>query len=104
MTRFPSVLTRKALALGARGLVERGAQSLGELQGVINRPEMQEEQSRLLVQHVAVDRRHVDAVRSQLLDHRVHFVAGKNKISSDGGLAAIGRLKTDGVRHAQWPD
>src|SRR5713226_5007505 len=61
---------------------------------------MQEEQSWLFVQHVAVDRRHVDAVRPQRLDHWIHFIAGKNKISGDGCLAVTVRLETDSIRHA----
>src|SRR5713101_8731387 len=65
---------------------------------------MQEEQSWLFVQHVAVDRRHVDAVRPQRLDHWIHFIAGKNKISGDGCLAVTGRLETDSIRHAQRSD
>src|SRR5215510_2602454 len=56
-------------ALCARRLVERGAQPLGELHGVIIGPEVHEEQPRLLVEHVAVHRRHFDAVRAQRLDH-----------------------------------
>ena len=82
-------------ALRARRLVECGAQSLGQLQGVVVGPEMQEEQPRLLVQHVTVDRRDVDAVRSQRLDHRIYFVVGEDEIAGDGGLAAAGRLKVD---------
>ena len=39
--------------------------ALGELHGIIVRPEMHEEHARLFVQHVAVDRRHLDAVRAQ---------------------------------------
>ena len=61
------MLNGKASALGARGLVERGAQSLGELQCIVIGPEMQEEQPRLLIQHVAVDRRDIDAIRPQRL-------------------------------------
>src|SRR6266511_517952 len=47
---------RNGLALRARGLVECGAQSLGKLQRVVVCPEVQEDEPRLLGQHVAVDR------------------------------------------------
>src|SRR5690348_7195196 len=57
-----------------RGLVERGADTLGELHGVVVRPEMHEVQARLLVQHVAVQGRHLDAVLPQRLDHRIDLV------------------------------
>src|SRR5690348_352293 len=39
-------------------LVERGAQSLGQLLCVVMGPKMHEEQARLVVEHVIVDRRH----------------------------------------------
>src|SRR5262245_31438915 len=56
-------------ALRARRLVEHGAQSLGKLHGVVIGPEVQEEEEpRLLGEHVAVDRRHLDTVRAQRLD------------------------------------
>src|SRR6266849_8009024 len=65
---------------------------------------MEEEESRLLVQHVAMDSRHVDAIRSQRLDHGIHLIACKNKISGDGCLAITGRLETDSIRHAHRSD
>src|SRR6266545_4813283 len=83
------------LALRARGLVECGAQSAGELQGVVVRPEVQEEEPRLLGQHVAMDRRYLDAVRPQSLDHRVHLLADEDEVAGDGGLTAAGRLEVD---------
>ena len=56
-----------SLALCAGRLVERGAQPLGELDGVVIGPEMHEEQPRLLVQHVAVVGGYVDAVARNAL-------------------------------------
>src|SRR6266446_7003849 len=56
---------------------------------------MKEEQPWLLVQHVAVDCRHVDAIRPQSRDHRVHFIARKHEIASNCSLAAAGRLEVD---------
>ena len=46
----------------ARGFIDRRAQSARQLFGFIVRPEMQEEQARLLVQHMAVHGRYLDAV------------------------------------------
>jgi hypothetical protein len=57
-------------------------------------PEVHEDQARLLGEHVAVDRRYLDAARPQSLDHRVHLVCGQHEIAGDGGLAAAGRLST----------
>src|SRR5262249_27714511 len=90
-------------ALRARRLVEGGAQSLGKLYGVVIGPEVHEEQPRLLVEHVAVDRRHLDAVRPQRLDHWVHLFCGQHEIASDGGLAAAGRLEADRRGHPRGP-
>src|SRR5215469_4233160 len=49
-------------ALAARRLVERGTQAFRELECIVIGPEVQEEQPRLLVEHVAVNRCHLDAV------------------------------------------
>src|SRR5882757_11196024 len=64
MIGFPLSMVVRTLDLRARRLVERSAQSLGKPHGIVDGPKMQEEQPRLLVQHVAMDRCHVDAVRS----------------------------------------
>src|SRR5262245_62477219 len=88
-------------ALRARRLVERGAQSLRKLYGVVVRPEVQEEQPRLLVEHVAVNCRHLDAIRSQRLDHRIDLVSRQYEISGDGGLSAAGGLEVDGRRQSE---
>src|SRR5262249_26910022 len=90
-------------ALRACRLIERRAQSLRELHRVVVRPEVQEEQPRLLVQHVAVDRRHLDSVRAQRLDHRIDFFCDQHEIAGDGSLAAAGGLKADRRGHAHGP-
>src|SRR6266480_6564301 len=51
-------------ALCARCLVQGSAQPLRQLHRVIVRPEMKEEQPWLLVQHMGVDRCHLDPVRA----------------------------------------
>src|SRR5262249_46471066 len=91
-------------ALRARRLVEGGAQSLGKLHGVVIGPEVHEEQPRLLVEHVAMDRRHLDAIRPQRLDHRIHLVRRQHEVAGDSGLAAAGGLEVDGGGEPQWPD
>src|SRR5580704_17678802 len=85
----------------ACGLVKRCAQPAGKLQRVVVAPEMHEEQPRLLVEHVAVKRRHLDAVRAQGLDHRIDFLAGQHEIAGYRGLATTGRLKAYGGRNAE---
>src|SRR5262249_27115116 len=81
-----------------------GAQTLGELDGVVIGPEMHEEQPRLLIQHVAVQRRHLDAVRPQRLDYGIDLIAGENEVASDGGFAAAGRLEVDRDRNPHGTD
>src|SRR5713101_4068549 len=95
MIRFLSALKAGKLALRARCLVERCVQSLGKLQCIVVSPEMQEEQSRLLIQHVAVDRGHIDPVRPQRRYDRVYFVARKHEIAGNSGLATASRLEVD---------
>src|ERR1700730_940807 len=50
------------LALRDRSLLERRAQAFGELHGVVVGPEVNEEHSGLLREHVIVDRRHLHAL------------------------------------------
>src|SRR4051812_2786295 len=92
-----------ASAPGACRLVERRPQSPRQLQRVVMRPKMHEDQPRLLGQHVAMDRSDLDAVVAQRLDDRVHFVAGKDEITGDGGLPAASRLEVDGGGYAHGP-
>ena len=73
----------------------RPVESLPESRGkpvlVACRPEVEEEQPRLLVDHVVVDGGHVNAVVLQGTDHWIDFVAGKDKV-----LEAIAFVKQQG--------
>ena len=69
-------------------VVERGAQPSCELLRIVVAPEMHEEQARLVVEHVVVDRGHLDAVRAQRLQHRIDLVGGEHEIARDRRLAA----------------
>src|SRR5260370_16805837 len=92
-------------------LVERSANAARQFQGIVVRPEMDEEHPRLFVEHVTVDRRHLDIAGSQRPDQRIDLIARYQKIAGDGSLAVAGRLKIDGVsaakrstdRHAAFP-
>src|SRR5262252_10902602 len=79
-------------------LVEGGAQSFGKLQGVVIGPEVKEDDARLLSQHVAVNRRHLDAVGTQRADHIWNFGSDKDKVARDRRLAAAGWLEVDAGR------
>ena len=65
---------------------------------------MHEEQPRLFVEHVAVDRRDIDAIGAQRPDHRIDFVARQYEVAGDRRLAAAGRLEVDGLRHPHRAD
>src|ERR671933_905694 len=81
-------------------LVEGGAKPLGELLRIVVRPEMHEEEARLLAEHVVVQGRDLDAVLAKRAEHRVHLVGREHEIARDGRLAAPGRLEIDGDRGA----
>ena len=49
------------------------------------------------VEHVAVQRRHLDAVLAQRLDHRVDLIRRQHEVAGDRRLAAAGRLEVDAV-------
>src|SRR5262249_35061936 len=87
----------------ARRLIQRLAQPLRQLQGVVVRPEVHEEQPGLLGQHVAVDRRDLDPVRPQGLDHRVDLLANEHEVARDRSLAAAARLEVDSGGDTAWP-
>jgi hypothetical protein len=67
-------------------------------------PEVHEEKSRLLIQHVAMQRGHLDAVRAQRQNDRVDLVARQHEVARDGRLPAPGRLEVDTDRNAHWSD
>src|SRR3954452_3714929 len=92
-------IRRPGSALCSGRLVERGTQARGELDRVVVRPEMHEDEPRLLVEHVAVDRRHLDAIGAQLLDHRIDLLASEHEVAGDRRLAAAGRLEIDRGRY-----
>src|SRR5215208_2823281 len=87
-------------ALCARGLIKSCAQALSELERIVVRPEMHENQPGLLSQHVTVDCRHLDAVLSESLDNRIHFVSYQYEVTGNGGLAAAGRLEVNRRRYS----
>ena len=81
--------TSQQPALRDGGVVERGALALRQFGCVIICPQMQEEELRLLVQHVGVQRHYLDAVRPQRQDDWGDLVAGQNEVQSSGCLLKI---------------
>src|SRR5579863_6536807 len=86
------------------GCLKGPSKTLRQLHCIVIRPKMNEEHSRLLGEHVTVDRGDLDAVLSQHSDQRIHFVAGHEKVACDSGLAAVGRLEADRVRASHCGD
>src|SRR5690348_7644677 len=87
-----------------RALVERRAQASRQLHGIVVGPEVAEEQSRLLIEHMAMDCRHLDAVAAQRLDYRIDLFAGQNEVAGYRRLAATGGLEIDGLRDPHRTD
>src|SRR5882724_276391 len=87
--------------LGNCGFVERSAHAACQFQGVVVGPKVDEEHAWLLVQHVTMDRRYLDIAGAQRPDQRIDLTAGDEKVAGDGGFAAAGRLKIDGVGAAK---
>src|SRR3974390_242197 len=97
---------RSSVRTDGRGiprLVQSGTESLRQFQRIVICPEMQEEQSRLFVQHVAVHGGDLDAVGLQRVDDWVYFAADQHEISRDRRLSVASRLKVDSRRDAEWP-
>src|SRR5260370_34771581 len=90
----------KRSALGDGGLVECRPNALGELHRIVVRPEMHEEHSRLLVEHVTMDRGDLDVTRPQGADQRVDLVGRHHELAGDRRLALAGRLEIDGIRRS----
>jgi hypothetical protein len=85
-------------------LVERGPQSCRQFCQFIVCPEVHEEQARLVIEHVIVQGRNLDAIVAQNTQHRIDFIGGQDEIPGDRGLAAARRLEVDrfGRAHGVW--
>src|SRR5260221_14338332 len=69
-------------------LAQRRLQPAGELLRIVVRPEVHEEEARLLFQHVAVQCGDFDAVFAQGFEDRVHFLGDQDEITGNRRLAA----------------
>src|SRR6266849_9976686 len=70
-------------------LVQGRLQPFGQGDGVVIGPEMHEEQPGLLIQHVVVERGHLDAVGPEGLDDRIDLGGPQHEIAVDGGLLPL---------------
>src|SRR6267154_1448914 len=77
-------------------LAQGRLQASGQLRGVVVCPEMHEEQPRLLGEHVAVQRRHLDPAVAQGPEHGVDLACDEHEVPGDRRPAAPGRLEVDG--------
>jgi hypothetical protein len=101
---FARVETRAARScldglLAAGGTASR---EIGRLAGqVIICPEIHEEETWLIVQHVIVDGCHLDAACAQGAQHRIHLGGGENEIAGDRSLAVARGLEVDRFRRSR---
>ena len=73
-----------------RCLVERRPHVAGKFYRVVIGPEVDEEHPRLFVEHVTVDRGHLDTAGAQRADQRVDLVAGDQEIAGDALPPPVG--------------
>src|SRR5262249_12994478 len=72
--------------------------STGELYRIVVGPEVKEEETRLLVQHVAMNGCYFDAVGAQSPYNRVHFFPSQDKVARNSRFPVTGWLKIDCCR------
>src|SRR5262249_30069937 len=85
----------------SRSLTERRTQPARELERVIIGPEVHEEETRLLNEHVAMQGGDLDSVLPQRLDYGIDLDVEQNEVAGYGGLAAACRLKIDRGSYTQ---
>lgn len=68
-------------------------QPLQQFSEVVVRPEVHEKQTRLIIEHVIVQRGHFDPMLAQFAENRVDLGRGENEIAGNGGLALACRLE-----------
>jgi len=76
-----------AMLLTGGRQVECLSQTISELDGIVDGPEMHEEQTRLVVEQMIVQARYLDSVFPKRTDYRIHLRAGHHEIAGDGCLA-----------------
>src|SRR5688572_21603915 len=94
-SQWPAASPERSFASSDLNLRERRIEPGRKFLRVIVGPEMHEEQARLVVEHVVVQRRHVDPVRVQRLDDWIDLVLGEYEVAGDRGLARAGGLEVD---------
>src|SRR5215468_6962089 len=99
----PSCGSRSGPALQV-GQIQRGTQSLSKPLGIVVCPEVHEEKVRRVIDHVAVQCGHLDAMLSQRLQNWIDLTAEQYEVTGDRGLPAPGGLEIDRRRstHRGW--
>src|SRR5882762_6315148 len=87
-----------ALRLRASQLVERSAETRGQLRSRAAAPVVEKNHVRLGIQHVMVDRHDVQAVRTQGLQHRVDFSGAHGDVTGDLRVGVIPSKSSPGVQ------
>src|SRR5437764_9654992 len=83
MTEQPVVSGPGVSAFCDGRLFQGGTDAARKLDGVVVGPEVDEKQPRLLTQHMAVDRGHLDVIGTQGADQRIDLVSGDQKVRSE---------------------
>jgi hypothetical protein len=71
------LIEAKGARFGLAGLSRAASRPLASFNASFIRPELKEHSPRLLIQDVAVDRSHLDAIR-KAMPYEVHFAAGQH--------------------------
>ena len=73
---------------------------MSELDGIVVRPKVHEEQPRLFIKHVTMQGRYLDAVAAQRFDDGIDLACHHHEIARDRGFAVASRLETDSGRQS----
>src|ERR1700716_375149 len=79
------------------GFIERRTNAAREFLRIVIGPEMNEEHPGLLVEHMAVDCRHLDVAGAKRADQRSDLVTRHQEIACDRRFAISSGLKIDGI-------
>src|ERR1700719_4604165 len=79
---------------------ERGFNAVAHRFRTADTPEVHKKQSRLLSEHVAMERRHQDIACLEFGEHRVYLVRGEHEVAGCGNVAGVRCLEIDGLPYS----
>ena len=81
-------------------MTERFCQPMSEFLRIVIGPEMHEEQARRIVEHMVMQRRHLDTVFAQSLEDRVHLGGCEHEIAGDSAMPPSRGVSERGMPNA----